>query len=95
MSAPWHVYILRCGDGSLYTGIARDVEARLAQHEAGRGARYTRGRGPLTLVHVEPATDKGAALRREAAIRRLGRAGKEALAAGARGHRAGGKRGAR
>ncbi|WP_437725906.1 GIY-YIG nuclease family protein [Sorangium sp. So ce861] len=82
MTAAWHVYILRCGDGSLYTGIARDVEARLAQHEAGRGARYTRGRGPLALVHVEAAADKGEALRREAAIRRLGRAGKEALAAG-------------
>jgi putative endonuclease len=80
VSAGWHVYILRCGDGSLYTGIARDVEARLAQHAAGRGARYTRGRGPLALVHVEPAKDHGEALRREAAIRRLGRAGKEALA---------------
>ena len=75
----WQVYILRCGDGSLYTGIARDVAARLAQHAAGKGARYTRGRGPLTLVHVEEVTSHGAALRREAAIRRLGRAGKEAL----------------
>jgi putative endonuclease len=75
----WQVYILRCGDGSLYTGIARDVAARLAQHEAGKGARYTRGRGPLTLVYVEEAASHGAALRREAAIRRLGRAGKEAL----------------
>jgi putative endonuclease len=79
LSAAWHVYILRCGDGSFYTGIARDVAARLAQHEAGRGARYTRGRGPLTLVHVEPAADRGEALRREAAIRRLSRAGKAAL----------------
>jgi putative endonuclease len=80
VSASWHVYILRCGDGSLYTGIARDVAARLAQHVAGRGARYTRGRGPLALVHIERASDQGEALRREAAIRRLGRAGKEALA---------------
>ncbi|XXT21586.1 GIY-YIG nuclease family protein [Sorangium sp. So ce429] len=88
MTAAWHVYILRCGDGSLYTGIARDVEARLAQHAAGRGARYTRGRGPLALVHVEAAADKGEALRREAAIRRLGRAGKEALAGGPHGERA-------
>jgi len=63
----------------LYTGIARDVAARLRQHESGKGARYTRGRGPLTLVHTEPATSHGDALRREAAIRRLGRAGKEAL----------------
>ncbi|WP_437280036.1 GIY-YIG nuclease family protein [Sorangium sp. So ce375] len=83
MTAAWHVYILRCGDGSFYTGIARDVEARVAQHAAGRGARYTRGRGPLALVHVEAAADRGEAQRREAAIRRLGRAGKEALAAGA------------
>ena len=81
MPPPWQVYILRCGDGSLYTGIARDAAARLAQHEAGRGARYTRGRGPLVMVHLEPAASHGDALRREAAIRRLGRAGKEALAA--------------
>src|SRR5262245_17814220 len=81
MMSTWHVYILRCGDGSFYTGIARDVAARLSQHAAGRGARYTRGRGPLELVHVEPAADRGDALRREAAIRRLGRAAKETLAA--------------
>jgi putative endonuclease len=79
----WFVYILRCGDGSLYTGIARDVAARLSQHVAGKGARYTRGRGPLALIHVEPAASQGEALRREAAIRRLGRRGKEALAQGA------------
>ncbi len=75
----WQVYVLRCGDGSLYTGIARDALARLRQHEAGKGARYTRGRGPLALVHLEPAASHGDALRREAAIRKLGRAGKEAL----------------
>lgn len=75
----YSVYILRCGDGSLYTGIAVDVEARLKLHERGRGARYTRGRGPLALVYVERAGTHGDALRREAAIRRLGRAGKEAL----------------
>jgi putative endonuclease len=75
----WQVYLLRCGDGSLYTGIARDAGARFKQHEAGKGARYTRGRGPLALVYVEPAASHGEALRREAAIRRLGRAGKEAL----------------
>src|SRR4051794_35465134 len=78
----WCVYILRCADGTLYTGIAVDVEARLKQHERGRGARYTRGRGPLALVHVEAAASHGDALRREAAIRRSGRAGKEALVAG-------------
>lgn len=79
---PWQVYILRCGDGSLYTGIARDAEKRLAQHRAGRGARYTRGRGPLAIVYLEGAGSHGEALRREAGIRRLGRAGKEALVAG-------------
>lgn len=78
----WQVYILRCGDGSLYTGIARDAQKRFAQHEAGRGARYTRGRGPLALVYVEAAATHGEALRREAGIRRLGRAGKEALVKG-------------
>jgi putative endonuclease len=79
VTAGWHVYILRCGDGSLYTGIARDVEARFSRHAAGRGARYTRGRGPLSVVHVEAAGSHAEALRREAQIRRLGRAGKEAL----------------
>ncbi len=77
----WHVYLLRCGDGTFYTGIARDVAARLRKHQAGRGARYTRGRGPLLLVRVEPAASHGAALRREAAIKRLRRPQKEALIA--------------
>jgi putative endonuclease len=85
----WQVYLVRCGDGSLYTGIARDAGARFAQHEAGRGARYTRGRGPLALVYVEAAGSQGEALRREAAIRRLGRVGKEALVAAAGGGREG------
>lgn len=85
----WYVYILRCGDGSLYTGIARDVEARLALHASGRGARYTRGRGPLTVVYVEAAASHGEALRREAAVRRLGRAGKEGLVTSASSSKAG------
>ena len=76
----WRVYILRCGDDSLYTGIARDVAARFAKHCGGRGARYTRGRGPLELLHVEEAASHGDALRREAAIRRLDRAAKLELA---------------
>lgn len=75
----WQVYVLRCGDGTLYTGIARDALLRLRQHEAGKGARYTRGRGPLAMVLVEPAATQGDALRREAAIKRLKRAAKEAL----------------
>ena len=78
MPPGWQVYIVRCGDDTLYTGIARDAEKRFAQHQAGRGARYTRGRGPLALVYVEAASSHGEALRREAGIRRLGRAGKEA-----------------
>ena len=77
----WKVYILRCRDGSLYTGVTVDVEARFAQHASGVGARYTRGRGPLTIVHVEEVGSRGDALRREAAIRRLGRVGKESLVA--------------
>ena len=67
----WYVYILRCGDGTLYTGITDDIPRRLAAHRAGKGAKYTRGRGSLELVYQEQAPDKSAALRREAAIKRL------------------------
>lgn len=81
----WHVYVVRCADGTLYTGIARDVGARIATHNEGAGARYTRGRRPVHLVHVEPAADRGAALRREYAIKRLPAAAKRALARGATG----------
>lgn len=88
MESPWSVYLLRCGDGSLYAGIARDVAARLRAHERGRGARYTRGRGPLALELVEPAASQGDALRREAAIRRLSRVGKEELISSRRASRA-------
>ncbi len=77
----WTVYILRCGDGTLYTGITDDLPRRLAAHRAGRGAKYTRGRGPLTLVYREEQPDRAAASRREWAIKRLTRAEKEALAA--------------
>ena len=76
------VYILRCGDGTLYTGIAADVERRLHQHQSGAGAKYTRGRGPLCVVYREEMIDKSAALRREAAIKRLTRAEKLLLIAG-------------
>jgi predicted GIY-YIG superfamily endonuclease len=69
-SRTWWVYILRCGDGTLYTGIALDLAARLAQHQAGTGARYTRGRAPLELVYREPAPTRAAASRREADIKR-------------------------
>ncbi len=73
------VYILRCGDGSLYTGIALDVQARMAQHAAGKGAKYTRGRGPLTLLAKCRCPSQGDALRLERAVKALTRSGKEAL----------------
>lgn len=76
---PWSVYLARCADGTLYTGVARDPEARLAAHNAGRGARYTRTRLPVTLVHIEPARDRSTALRREWSIKRWTRAQKEDL----------------
>jgi uncharacterized protein (TIGR02453 family) len=75
----WTVYLVRCADGSLYTGIAREVARRVAAHNAGRGAAYTRARRPVTLVYSEPAPDCGAALRREWAIKQLTRAQKEVL----------------
>ena len=75
----WSVYIVRCADQTLYTGIAKDLCQRLAQHNAGTGAAYTRARRPVILVHHEAAPDRGAALRREAAIKRLPVAAKRAL----------------
>lgn len=69
----WYVYILRCGDGSLYTGITVDVPRRMAAHRAGKGAKYTRGRGPLELVHQEQCQTKSEALRRELEIKALPR----------------------
>ena len=75
----WYIYILRCGDDTLYTGITDDVEKRFAAHCAGKGAKYTRGRGPLTLVHTEEVEDKSAALKREHAIKKLSRAEKMKL----------------
>jgi len=72
----WWVYLLRCGDDSLYCGIALDVAARLEQHRCGKGAKYTRGRGPLALVYEEPCGTKAEALRRERAIKRLPRVAK-------------------
>ncbi len=78
----WFVYIARCADGSLYTGIATDPVARERAHNSGRGASYTRSRLPVQLVHVEPAPDRGAALRREHAVKRLSRKEKEAMVAG-------------
>lgn len=78
----WSVYILRCGDGSLYTGIAKDVTARLAKHAAGKGAAYTRTHLPVQLLYREDAYTRSEALVREAAIKTFPRPKKEALAAG-------------
>jgi putative endonuclease len=75
----WFLYIARCRDGSLYTGIARDVRARIAQHDAGKGARYTRGRGPLVLCAVRRCATHGDALRLELAVKALKRDEKERL----------------
>lgn len=81
----WYVYMLRCGDGTLYTGITDNVSHRLAAHRSGKGAKYTRGRGPLELVYTEEVPDKSAALRREIAIKKLKRTQKNALLAESQG----------
>lgn len=78
----WYVYMLRCGDGTLYTGMTDDVERRLAAHRSGKGAKYTRGRGPLELVYTEEQPDKSSALRREFQIKKLPRGRKSALCEG-------------
>ena len=79
--AVWWVYMLRCADDTLYTGITTDVARRVAEHngDGGLGARYTRSRRPVELVHVEAAPNRAEAARREAAIKRLDRARKLAL----------------
>ena len=79
MEKTWFVYMLRCGDGSLYTGITTDVEARLEVHRSGKGAKYTRGRGPLELVHSEECDTKSDALKREFEIKSLLRSDKMKL----------------
>lgn len=66
-----YVYILRCRDGSLYTGWTNDIDKRLEAHNSGRGAKYTRGRGPVQLVHLETYATKEEAMKREAAIKKL------------------------
>ena len=79
MGSTWTVYLVRCGDDSLYAGITTDVARRLVAHNSGKASRYTRSRLPVTLVYQEPARSQGDALRREAAIKRLPRARKLAL----------------
>ena len=76
MKKRWTLYILRCKDGTLYTGITDDLSRRLAQHRAGKGAKYTRGRAPLTLVYQESCENHSQALRREMELKRLSRAEK-------------------
>jgi len=78
----WYVYIVQCVDDSLYTGIATDVERRVAEHNAGQGAKYTRGRGPVVLVYREAVQNRPDALKREHAIKKLRCNAKHALIAG-------------
>ena len=77
----WFVYIVRCSDNSLYTGISTDVDARVAQHNKGKGAKYTRSRVPVELVYTENLSEKGDALRREIEIKRLSPQNKRKLVA--------------
>ena len=72
----WHVYILRCADGTLYTGITTDLDRRLAEHNSGAGARYTSARRPVELFYTERARDRSDASRREAEIKAMSRADK-------------------
>ena len=67
----WYIYMARCADGSFYTGVARNVSNRMAQHNSGKGAKYTRGRLPAELVYVEKSVDRSSALRREYQIKRM------------------------
>jgi putative endonuclease len=80
-SPSWHVYLVRCADGSLYTGIATDVERRVQEHNSDDavGAKYTRARRPVTLVYWEAVDSRSAALKREHAIKRLGKVEKEKM----------------
>lgn len=78
----WYVYIVRCRDGTLYTGSTCDVDRRVAVHNSGKGAKYTRSRLPVSPVYREACPDKSAALQREIAIKRLTRLQKEALILG-------------
>ena len=76
----WFVYMLRCRDGSLYTGYTDDVDRRAAVHNAGKGSKYTRSRLPVQVAYRESCPDKGSALKREAAIKKLPKAKKEQMA---------------
>lgn len=82
MENKWYLYILRCGDGSLYTGITNDVDRRLEMHRSGKGAKYTRGRGPLELTYQESCESYSHALKREHQVKRLTRQEKLELIGG-------------
>ena len=86
MAEPWSVYLLQCADGTLYTGVARDLQRRLRQHngELAGGPRYTQGRRPVQLLWSADAADRSTAQQREAAIKRLSRARKLQLAGASR-----------
>ena len=71
MESKWYLYILRCADGTFYTGIATDVLKRLEMHRSGKGAKYTRGRGPLELVYSEECENHSQALKRECEVKKL------------------------
>ena len=79
VSGGWSVYLLECADRSLYCGITDDIERRIKAHDEGKGAKYTRGRGPVKLFWSMSCPDKSAALKEEARIKRLSRAQKSAL----------------
>lgn len=77
--ASWYVYMLRCADGTIYTGIARDVDRRCKQHNSGKASRYTRSRLPVELIHLETHGSQSDALKREAHIKSMPRRQKECL----------------
>ena len=79
MEKPWQLYVLRCGDGTLYTGIALDAQKRFLMHQRGKGAKYTRGRGPLTLLYTEACANHSVALKRELEVKAMSREEKEKL----------------
>lgn len=85
----FYVYVVRCRDNTLYTGYTTDVERRIATHNAGKGAKYTRGRLPVQKVYVEAFTTKEDALRREIAIKKLSRVAKERMLADGKGGKQG------
>jgi putative endonuclease len=85
-AAQWHLYILRCGDGSYYTGVTTDIGRRVREHQDGKASRYTRTHRPVELVHSEECGDRSLALSRECAVKSLNRQAKEALVASGRPH---------